>query len=102
LAGWKRSGLSMAAYAGRRGYPAHRLTWWKKRLKEEVDTRGQGSGSVVLAPAVVTGTVREQAAVTVAVTGGSVRIVVEDPSAVGPDWIGRLVAEVRGQREGIS
>lgn len=93
LEGWRRSGESMAAYARTRGYPAHRLSWWKWRLagKEAVET-----ATVALAPAVVTGlAATHRSPVVVSIAPDEVRVEIEDPAAVHPAWVAELASALR-------
>lgn len=88
---WKRSGESMAAYARKRGYPAHRLSWWQKRLAR--DAEPPETAPVEFAPAVLTGPRRSPVVVTV--DGDGVRLEVGDPGAVHPIWLAELATALR-------
>lgn len=88
---WKRSGESMAAYARKHGYPAHRLSWWQKRLAREAEAAE--TTPVEFAPAVITGARRSP--VVVAVGGDGVRLEVGDPGAVHPGWLAELATALR-------
>lgn len=88
LEAWRRSGDSMAEYARKRGYPAHKLQWWKGRLaaaEQPVE-----STALALAPAVITGA--QQPAVVVSIATDEVRLEIDDPEAVHPAWLAELAA----------
>lgn len=86
---YERSGLSLSAYARKRGVSIQRLSWWRKRLgKQEAAPE-----SLTLVPAVVTS----------APTGPSVRIyaptessevVVEVCADPSPQWVADLVVHL--------
>jgi hypothetical protein len=80
----------MARFARARGYQAQRLAWWAKRL-EPAATATQAS--VRLAPVVITD--RARCAVRVAIEATTVRVEIDDASAVHPAWIAALVSALR-------
>lgn len=91
LDAWRRSGAPMARFARKRGYQGQRLAWWLKRLEPTADV---APAPVALAPAVVTDRGRT-AAVVVAIEPASVRLEIDDASAVHPAWVAELVAALR-------
>jgi hypothetical protein len=91
LAGWRRSGESLATYAATRGYQAQRLAWWDKRLSET--ECAAESAAVAFAPAIVVG--GGAAAVRVAIEGASIRVEIDEPAAVAPAWVAELALRLR-------
>ena len=96
LARWKQSGTSMAAFAARHGYQRQRLHWWRKRLEASTSGAGNGAASlaVALAPAVVTGVMRQPALV-VSVEPSVVTVEVLDTASVPAEWVAGLARELR-------
>jgi hypothetical protein len=85
LTAWRRSGLSMSAFARQRGLSPQRLAWWRTRL---------GSAEQVsLAPLVPVTVTAASAAVEIVV--GDVRVDVAAPEAVSPTWVAELVDRLR-------
>lgn len=91
LAGWRRSGQSLATYAATRGYQAQRLAWWDKRLSAAEGATE--SASVAFAPAIMVG--GPAVAVRVAIEGASIRVEVDEPAAVAPGWVAELALRLR-------
>jgi transposase-like protein len=89
LAAWRRSGLSLSAFARKRGVNAQRLSWWRKRLSD-----GEaGRGAVAFIPAVVGGTAPS---VTVRLPRG-VEVEAAELAAVAPKWLAELVRALERQ-----
>ena len=92
IAAWQRSGESLAAFARRHGLVAERISYWRRRLEP----------SVSMSTALVPVTVREAAPVVVAgrpvvtVAIGAVRIEVDEPDAVRPEWLAGVVRALQG------
>ena len=87
LAAWRRSGLSMNAFAREHGFTAQRLGWWKQKV-------GEGGAELAHFVPVVVGraTAGGTAAVTVVVRsprGTAVEVL--DAQAVSPEWLSVLV-----------
>jgi hypothetical protein len=87
LEAWRSSGLSLSAYAQRRGVTPQRLSWWRERL-------GEGSepepSEMRLVPAIVTSMPAPMPALCGAVTvrlPGDVTLEVSDVRLVPPDWV---------------
>ena len=98
LKAWRRSGLSVHAFAHSVGLDAQRLFWWRKRLENAGDllpprTEQKPTSSLTLIPTTVVSTAR-CASVTVRLPRGA-RIEVADPALVSPAWIAELVAQIR-------
>lgn len=91
LADWQRSGETMAAFARKRGYPAHRLSSWRRRLAPPA--AAEPAESLALAPAVITGT--QRAPVVMSVGRDAVHLEIDDPAAVHPSWLAALAAALR-------
>lgn len=92
LDAWKRSGVSVQAFAREHGLNEQRVGWWKKRFA--VWREGARSEeSPAFAPAVVTGESEEGGAaqVTIRFATGTV-IEVADTTLVPAAWITKLVA----------
>jgi hypothetical protein len=92
LKAWRASGLSLAAFARKRGLCAERVRWWHKRL---ADGRGHGEEIVRLVPAVVTGLPPQSATTAVTVRAhGDVVVEIADVNAVPPAWVSALVSGI--------
>lgn len=93
LAEWRRSGLSMSAFAARRGLKAQRLSWWKKRLADWNEGDASSSGPA-LVPALVGGD--EMGVVPEAVVRLPAGVVVEvmSAAAVSPQWLSALAVDL--------
>lgn len=92
IAAWQRSGESLAAFARRHGLVAERISYWRRRLEPSVSTSNALVPVTVraAAPVVMTG------APLVTVTVGAVRLDVEDPGGVAPEWLARVVRVLQG------
>ena len=83
LEAWRSSGLSLGAYAQRRGVTTKRLSWWRERLGES-----EPRSEMRLVPAIVTSLAMPTSggAVTVRLPG-DVTLEVSDVRLVPPDWV---------------
>lgn len=83
LAAWRKSGLSLAAFARRQGLNAERLRWWRKRLgtAEKQDT------ALAFIPAVVSA---KSSPVVVRLPRG-VEVEAPDLTAVPARWLAEVV-----------
>ena len=85
LEAWRSSGLSLGAYAQRRGVTTKRLSWWRERLGES-----EPSSEMRLVPAIVTSMPMPMpmpgGAVTVRMPG-DVTLEVSDVRLVPPEWV---------------
>lgn len=91
IAAWRRSGLSMVAFARRHGVSPQRLSWWRKRVEDEGDARG-------VAPAPFVPVTLAVSTATVEVVVGDVRVHVMQADDVTPAWVAELVATLRRSR----
>lgn len=85
LKAWRSSGLSLGAYAQRRGVATKRLNWWRERLGES-----EARSEMRLVPAIVTSLPMPMPASGGAVTvrlPGDVTLEVSDVRLVPPDWV---------------
>lgn len=87
LAAWRRSGLSMNAFAQEHGFVAQRLGWWKQKL---------GDGGAELAhfvPVVVRSTTERAPAIATVVLRSPRGTAVEvlDTQAVSIEWLSVLM-----------
>lgn len=99
---WQGSGQTMEAFSSARGYPAHRLSWWKRQLrlrgeelvgKEAVLSEPRDARPVgAMLQAMVTG--RENGAAAVVETALGVRIEVAQPERVDPSWVAAVAAHL--------
>jgi hypothetical protein len=83
LAAWRRSGLSLAAFARRQGLNAERLRWWRKRLGT---VEGKGA-TLAFIPAVVSAKISP---VVVRLPRG-VEVEAPDVTAVPARWLAEVV-----------
>ena len=90
LARWAKSGLSMRAYSEERGYPAQRLSWWRRRLGtcESSEVAGDGAQATKLVEATLVGF---SAAPAVVIDTGDVRFEVASSERVSPSWLVEVV-----------
>lgn len=99
LSRWENSGLSLREFSQRRGYPAHRLYWWRRRFSEAstantgdtADHIGDETRSGWVA-ATITG-LGVEPAVVVQLNGG-IRIEVASPERVSPIWLASAATEL--------
>jgi len=87
LAAWRRSGLSMNAFAQEHGFVAQRLGWWKQKV-------GDGGAELARFVPVVVGPATERAPTNATVVLRSPRgtaVEVLDTQAVSPEWLSELV-----------
>lgn len=87
LAAWRRSGLSMNAFAREHGFVAQRIGWWRQRVA------AGGAELPRFVPVVVRPTA-DMASTNVAVVLRSPRgtaVEVLDAQAVSPEWLSQLV-----------
>lgn len=99
---WRSSGKTMEAFSSKRGYPAHRLSWWKRQLRlrgqwsEEQEAtaaaESEAGAAGAILEATVTGAARGAAAVVE--MGLGVRIQLADTAAVDPRWIAAVAAHL--------
>ena len=84
LEAWRSSGLSLGAYAQRRGVTTTRLSWWRERLGEP----NEPASEMRLVPALVTSMPMPAScgAVTVRLPG-DVTLEVSDVRLVPADWV---------------
>lgn len=85
LEAWRSSGLTLSAYAQRRGVTTKRLNWWRERLGES-----EPRSEMRLVPAVVTSMPTSMPTSVGAVTvrmPGDVTLEVADVRLVPPDWV---------------
>ena len=91
-----QSGKSVLAFAQDHGLVAERVYRWRRKLGVVDENRPTNQAEEIeFAPVVVTGGRGRESAVTVRV--GEVDIDVVDPTSVAPDWVARVVAELRGR-----
>jgi hypothetical protein len=112
---WKRSGLSINAFARRERVRPRRLLWWKERLRKDLPTaeapraaqkeaavRGRKSGIATFAPAVVKlaprVTLARATAAAVITTRSGRTIEIADATRVPPAWVGAVVRELERTR----
>jgi hypothetical protein len=112
---WKRSGLSISAFARREGIRPRRLLWWRERLREKVPTaeappaarkraaaRDQKPATATFAPAVVKlaprVTLPRATAAAVITTRSGRTIEIADAPRVPPAWVGAVVRELERSR----
>jgi transposase-like protein len=87
LAAWRRSGLSMNAFAQEHGFVAQRLGWWKQKV-------GEGGAELARFVPVVVGPTTTSATASATVLLRSPRgtvVEVLDAQAVSPEWLSTLV-----------
>jgi len=89
LADWRKSGLSMSAYARRSGLNGQRLSWWRKRLGGE---RGADAG-VTFIP----GVIEEPASGVVVRLPGGVAIETTNVALVPATWIAAVIRALEGK-----
>ena len=99
---WQGSGQTMEAFSSKRGYPAHRLSWWKRQLRLKGERMAQaGAGGTerqdermvgAILEATVTGAGSKAAAVVD--TGFGVRIEVANTERVAPSWVAAVAAQL--------
>ena len=93
---WRASGLSLEAYARRRGVVAQRLRWWRKQLGMEVE--GPRVRATLL-PVTVRGAVEEGVgAAVVLVVKDAGRLEIREMSSPTAAWVGELLTTLRGPR----
>lgn len=97
LAAWKKSGLSMSAFAMRRGVRADRLAWWRKRLRDWNEEKAPAL-SAGLVPALITGAPLGASAQAVVRLPLDVAIEVMDVAAVSPEWVSAVARELSRAR----
>lgn len=88
LAAWRRSGVSLNAFARAYGFTAQRLSWWKQRVHD-----GGGEELARFVPVVVRSATekgKESAAVVIRSPRGTA-VEVVDTQAVSPEWLSELV-----------
>lgn len=83
LAAWRRSGLSLAAFARGKGLNAERLRWWRKRLGTAENNRT----ALAFIPAMVSAKVSP---VVVRLPRG-VEVQAPDVTAVPARWVAEVV-----------
>jgi hypothetical protein len=83
LAAWRKSGLSLAAFARRQGVNAERLRWWRKRLGT---AEGKGT-ALAFIPAMVSGS---RSPVVVRLPRG-VEVEATEVTAVSAQWLAEVV-----------
>lgn len=87
ITAWRRSGLSLNAFAREHGFTAQRLGWWKRKV-------GAGGAElarfvpVVVGPTTATATAR---ATVVLRSPRGTAVEVLDAQAVSPEWLSALV-----------
>ena len=87
LAVWRRSGLSLNAFAREHGFTAQRLGWWKQKF-------GEGGAELARFVPVVVGPTTTSATASAAVVLRSPRgtaVEVLDAQAVSVEWLSELV-----------
>ncbi len=97
---FRQSGQTTAEFARQHGVKPLRLRWWKKRLVGD----GEGnepspaaiSRAIQLAPVTVRGVMSDSVA-SVSVESG-IRVEVQDPQAVPPEWLAEVIVALRGGR----
>lgn len=94
LESWRASGLSLAAYARRRGVTTQRLHWWRTRLGEWNDTVVV-KDEARLVPAHVTSAMMSSAAAVTVRLANDVTLEVTDVGAVPPEWVATLAKLAR-------
>lgn len=96
LSAWRKSGMSVNAFARRNGLTPQRVLWWRKRLGEwgAAEPAADAAGVV---PAVVAGQVVTSGASVVFRVGGSVVVEVADPALVAPGWLSAVLVELSGK-----
>jgi len=89
LKAWRRSGLSLAAFARRQGVNAERLRWWRKRLGT---AEGKGP-ALAFIPAVLSG--KRSPVVVRLPRGGEVEAA--DVTAVPARWLAEVVRALEAE-----
>ena len=85
---WRRGGETIAAFARRRGLPASRLYWWRKRLWADAPA---AAPTLSLVPASIMST---ESTLTIRLPG---EVAIEVANA-SPSWAAALVAELARPR----
>lgn len=70
LEAWKRSGLTLEAFAKQRGIVSQRMRWWRKKLNRQERTRAAGPVPALLPLRVTTEPARRGEPVTVLLRTG--------------------------------
>jgi hypothetical protein len=90
LTSWRASGLTQGEFARMYGFPAQRLSWWRRRLEKKTRRRGvDGAPSLAFIPA----DVHRSSTVVVQLAGG-VLLEIADAAKVAPSWIAALAREL--------
>ena len=97
---WRRSGLSMSAFARESGWNTQRLRYWRDRLQEDDASSERGTGSTERAQKLVPGLVVDVGAkvgLSIVLPQG---IVLEARSCteVDPKWLADVVRALDGGR----
>jgi hypothetical protein len=93
---WRASGLSLEAYARRRGVVAQRLRWWRKQLGMEAT---MPHVRATLVPVTVRGVVEARiGAAVVLVVKDAGRLEIREVSSATASWVGEVLAKLRGPR----
>lgn len=88
---WRRSGLSLAEFARRRGTSAQRVSWWRKRLPAPAVPVPAG---LEMAPLLPVELARASTA-SVVIESGGVRVEVLDASTTPATWVVDLLCALR-------
>jgi hypothetical protein len=102
LALWRSSGETMEAFSGKRGYPANRLSWWKRQLRltgqwtEQQEGKASAGSEKARAASILEATVTGAASRAGAIVemGFGVRIEVADTATVDPRWVAAVAAHL--------
>jgi transposase-like protein len=101
VATWRRSGLSMRAFAKQHGLVAQRLHWWRRRIETPAEPKSVKKNrrpapaveEARLVPVVLRAPQVELGAAIV-VRVGHVALEVREPGMISPDWIAALMLEL--------
>jgi transposase-like protein len=102
VATWRRSGLSMRAFAKQHGLVAQRLHWWRRRIEGEArpeskpKTKRRPASAIEearLVPVVLRAP-QVQLGPAIAVRHGDTVLEVREPGIVSPEWIAALMLEL--------
>lgn len=95
LAAWKASGLTLSAFARRRGLQVQRLSWWKRRLEGAPHHANTSASSTTppapFIPLTVCAAEAEAPAAMVELVDGGLRIELRALEAASVTWLAALV-----------
>lgn len=96
---YRQSGQTLGEFSQRHGIKPERLRWWEKRLSSRGEACMPDASTTLravdLAPVAVRSVIVDGVA-SVSVQGG-IRVDVQDPEAVPPEWIAEVIVALQGE-----